>query len=769
MNQQGIAAAPPSVNGALYHFTRAFFIRFGATLTQPAHGPADALAVDLPPSLAEHFGTDRLDLCFHQNDAHHSELVAFGSRIYDRMLAFLDQRSALTALTLPKRFTGGEELLAALHPVNAAITGLRVREARARWMAFDWQITYRADDRREELFTVLMDEDGNLIDRLAHDHRDDTYLSPRTAAAVGATAPPEVEATEPDVTEPDATAVDVTEAGAVETSLLMTAFAHAVAAETNGATSQDYPANAPALPPMTQLTRLAEAARKYAIYHADLRCAEHEADILPRLHKTLSRLTGYYRQQIEEVHDTHDPAGEKRRVLEADLERKVAEEVENHRLRVQVNLLSYAVFDLPVARAAITLSDGRTSADVTVTRNLFTGALQQPTCYACGQPTRAVALDRNGHLTCDACIEQCATCQEIYCAACGVEACPVCARSNCETCGRECMACGARACAEHTSRCPTCGDLVCHACQSECAACGVRQCRSHLRRDAVLTADVSAADADHGALICPACAVRCPGCQQYSAQLGVCAQSGQRFCRNCLHTCTVCGRTVGPGFYEIDAETGGAVCHNCTVTCPTCGAHTSTVIACSVCGTRGCVNCTAACDACGAPLCREHAQPAGTCDHVICPHHDATCAIGGEYACPVCRTTCSICDRLYCDEHSQRCKRCQQEYCSECVRMSGLCDVCAHIDRDGAFVALVDEPCARDVRVQLIMSNYRWVKLESAHLIHYMGRDASMQAALIVVAKTEANGGDVDAAPRVRKVAKLGMLDTPHRDRWALS
>ena len=155
-------------------------------------------------------------------------------------------------------------------------------------------------------------------------------------------------------------------------------------------------------------------------------------------------------------------------------------------------------------------------------------------------------------------------------------------------------------------------------------------------------------------------------------------------------------------------------------------------------------------------------------------------AIGGEHACPVCRTTCSICDRPYCAEHSQRCKRCQQEYCSECVRLSGLCDVCAHIDRDGTFVALVDEPCARDVRVQLIMSNYRWVKLESTHLIHYVGRDTSMQAALIVVAKTQAGapdgaepgsaepGGEA-TGPRVRKVAKLGMLDTPYRERWALS
>lgn len=738
-----LSGTPPSVNRALYHFTRAFFTRFGATVDQAQLGPADALTVQLSPELAAHFDTPQLELCFHQTDAHHGELVAFGSRIYDQMLAYLEQRSALTAQILPKRFTGGEEIMAALHPVNAGITGLRVREAQTRWVAFDWQITYRADDKREELFTVLLDDAGTLLDRLAHDHRDDSLLPETTPAP------------EADTPQHDANA-------APTPALIEMAFAHGHTPE-----SQSNDDAAPqTLPPMTQLTRLAETARKYAIYHADLRCIEHEADILPRLHKTLSRLTSYYNQQIEEVHETHDPDGVKRRALEADLERKVAEEVENHRLRVQVNLLSYAVFDVPVARAAITLSDGRVSADVTVERNLFTGTLSRPRCHACGSESAAIALDRNGHLTCDACIEQCDTCQEIYCAACGVEACPVCNRNNCAGCGRECMACGARACTIHADRCPTCGDLVCHDCQTGCAACGVRQCRSHLRRDAVAPTE------DHdgrGALICPTCAVRCPGCQQYSAQLGICEQSGQRFCRNCLHSCATCGRTVGPGFYEIDAEHHAIVCHNCTVTCPTCGAYAPTAVACTACGNVGCDRCMAHCDACGAALCREHAVRQENCGHIVCAQHATECAIGGEFACPVCRTTCSICNRPHCDEHSSYCKRCQQEFCSECVRLSGLCDVCAHIDRDGEFVTLVDEPCAADVRVQLIMSNYRWVRLDSVHLTHYMGRDASMQAALIVVTRTppptDEPAGRTPVV-HVRRVAKLGMLDTPHRDRW---
>src|SRR5688572_20786390 len=137
---------------------------------------------------------------------------------------------------------------------------------------------------------------------------------------------------------------------------------------------------------------------------------------MPRLYTTLNRLTTYYGQQIQEVYESHDPTGEKREALEQDLARKIAEEVENHRLRVQVTLFSYAVVQTPVAVADLTLSDGKREATVQVVRNRYTGAVQGPACSACGRETTTVALDRFGHLCCDDCIEQCGTCQEIICA-----------------------------------------------------------------------------------------------------------------------------------------------------------------------------------------------------------------------------------------------------------------------------------------------------------------------------------------------------------------
>ena len=269
--------------------------------------------MDLPPDLAEHFGRPQLSLYFHGAEPQSGqELVAHGSRALDRMLALLEQRSAFTLLRLPQRVQGGEELLGALRPLNASIRDLRVQE-QAQWLfVFHWRITYRADDKRQELYSVAVDEDGRRV---------------------------------PLAGEPGA-GRSRTRRAALDLAQLL-ADGEPPALERN---EEGY-VLPPKLPPLTHLTRLADTARRYAIYHADLRCVTHEAEILPRLHKSLNRLIGYYQQQIEEVYDSHDPDGEKRRVLEADLNRKIAEEVENHRLHVQVELIGYVALERPGRRA----------------------------------------------------------------------------------------------------------------------------------------------------------------------------------------------------------------------------------------------------------------------------------------------------------------------------------------------------------------------------------------------------------------------------------
>ena len=683
-------------------FTQSFFSLMGATI-QPVdrRKKQSPLQVELSAPLADYFGAKTLTLAFQQVESGSGQqLVAHGSPLFDKMMAYLERHSLVTQQRLPVRFTGSEELLHAVRPLNAGITNLRMQETIQHLFLFTWRITYRADDKREELYTVVLNEEGERVPQLGEGFDPNVGLAIDTLLADAEPVPPEK--------------------------------------------NDDGQFVPPRLPPMTHLGALAEGARKYAIYHADVRCVSHEAEILPRLYKTLNRLTTYYQQQIEEIYEAHDPMGEKRLALEGDLNRKLAEEVENHRLRVQVDLVGYALLQMPVASAAITLSDGVRTATVTVLRNRYNGELHRPHCHACGKEAARIALDRNGHLSCEACMQQCGTCQEILCATCGVAPCPVCNKQNCDTCGQLCWACGERACAEHISSCPICGDAVCHGCQVECACCGVRQCRSHLRVDHVQ------AQAGESILICTACAVRCPGCAQYSAQIGICETSGQRFCRDCLASCHSCGKVVGPGFYETIDDL--PYCRSCLVECPTCAGLTIRTTPCAKCGAGYCPACGQSCTLCGQSCCRDHSYVYKHCGHTACYAHAVKCTTCQDEICPICSPLCAICDRHHCPEHVTTCSRCSQSYCSACVGAKRVCATCAVLDEEGPPVDLATEPCAANPRIAVLAAGYQWKRGGNHRYTIYWGENGLGQTALVVTAK-----GDSDDAERVIAIRGKGF------------
>ena len=706
-NSRALTNAASSDKQTLRTFTQDFFAQFGASAHPVGQQPLGPLRVSLADALAQHFGSETLTLAFQQEDVQtlraaereqalddevaasaldtadaaatlpsrsRTELVAYGSQLFDRMVSYLQRHAALTVQALPTRFRDGETLMQAVRPTNAAIAGLHMWETQQPLYLFNWRITYRADDQREELYTVVLEENGSRLPLLGESVNDEQDERAVDLDALLADAEP---------------AIEQNEAG------------HSLPLKS---------------PPMTELTRLAASARKYAIYHADLRCASHEAEILPRLHKSLERLTSYYEQQIEEIRDNHDTDGEKRRVLEQDLQRKIAEEVENHRLRVRVDLVSYAILLVPIAIAELTLRSaraphslstvegngaherlhGQQEVVVTVRRNGYSGALRRPRCHACRTETTTVAVDRNGHVTCDDCLRQCAVCREVLCADCGVEPCPVCERKVCDGCGSACWACGERACTEHQSLCPACGDAVCHSCQSECAECGTRQCRSHLRRDSV-----------SGALICGVCAVRCPGCRQFSAQVATDEASGQRFCTDCLVACARCGRRVGPGFFITSAATGQPFCDRCTAPCPTCGTQT--------------------------PL---------------------------PERCPTCSATCALCGDLFAHEDAVACAQCEQTYCPRCVdARTELCRTCASLqDGSGESIDLLAEPCGVEPRVVDIAPLYTWRRAENERYLVYEGQGMLAAGGLVVVEKARG-----DEPPKLLIVRQQGLADLLRR------
>lgn len=733
---------PPPANPSdsipdLREFTESLFRHVGATVApvdkRRKHGP---LRVLLPAHLVDHFGGDTLTLAFQSvEEGSGQQLVAHGSRTFDRMLALLKRESALTVRRLPAHHMGSEALLRAVRPRNAGIANLRLQEQQEPLCAFTWRLTYRADDKREELYTVLLDGSGARLalgEGAGSSARAglpdlETLLAESTAQPLQEVDDRATDEAQAQVAQSGDEVAGEREAAGIQTQTPSAGSSSAGSAVTTS------PEGALRLPAMAHLVRLAERARKFAIYHADARCVAHEAEILPRLYKVLDRLTNYYAQQVEEVSGATDPLGERRAALEADLERKIAEEIENHRLRVQVDLCAYAILYLPVASAEMLLRDGQREARLGVRLDRYTGTLIRPTCFACGQEMDAVVLDRNGHVHCEACLRQCENCLEIVCASCGVEACPACGKENCENCGRACWACGRRACADHISRCPVCGDDACHACQECCAECGVLQCRSHLRADAVREPDGSSRR------VCAACAIRCPGCKQYSARLGVCHLSGQRFCTNCLVTCSQCGRSAGPGYYARLPDTGAPVCSSCVAICPSCGAVARDSTLCDLCEAECCASCRGVCCMCGREACSEHWSKADGCGHILCSEHAGICAIGGETVCPKCSTPCAICERVVCTHHQRTCAWCGRIYCSDCVGADhSLCTTCQSAIHAPNPIDMALEPVANQADVRVLAPRYQWRKASNHAVTVYLGR--SPRGAVLVVVRSTRDG-----------------------------
>lgn len=687
---QSVPASPSSGQADLLHeFTHTFFTTYGAQtekfepssiadsgLDEPS---TPGLKVELSGELADFFGQSQLRLVFHRNQVKRGfNLVAYGSRLFDRINEYLDRQAALTVGRLPTRFREADALLRALQPVDATILDLKLKEEEKTLVFFQWHITYRADDKQEELFGVLLDQNQK---------RYPLYDQP---------APKGVERLDPRELLDDA---------------------ESVPAEFD----EDGRLISPKLPPMTHLVRLAESARKYALYHADAHGAEIEAEILPRLHRVLSRLTTYYGQQIEEVYDGHDPDGEKRRLLEEDLQRKIDEEVENHRLRLRVRLSSYALLFVPIASARIRLGRGETRAEIQVVRNQYTGALALPHCSACASELSTLSLDREGHVVCLDCSGKCPTCNEIVCDRCGLADCPVCAGTNCESCSLFCWACAERGCLEHVSACPVCADQVCHRCQVECASCQERQCRSHMQIDGV-----------SGEPICGRCAVRCPDCGDFGITLLRCESSGQRFCGNCIVECVRCARRLGRRLATIGDE--GPVCSDCLVTCPGCGTDVLELSerGCEVCGQIGCRNCGVVCKQCGEILCAEHGLACGHCGDAICSQHRQPCVADGEPLCADCRRECGVCGSPHCDDHALRCDICLQPYCGGCVNENRHCLTCIGLAEQSAEIAMAEEPIAAVKQVRNALHKYRWRRQTNRRVTLYLGEGHWGQQLLLV-------------------------------------
>ncbi|MFN7976047.1 MAG: hypothetical protein U0166_27555 [Acidobacteriota bacterium] len=381
------------------------------------------------------------------------------------------------------------------------------------------------------------------------------------------------------------------------------------------------------LPDLEQrFERMCEAAR----LEAAARAVAFEDETMARLCESLARLRGYFTQIKAEVAGDAERRAERIAELESEEARKVAEEVESHRVRVRVIPLAVMVLAVPTRRVDLRFRDeaGR-DAVLRCDWDLSSGAVASPSLG--NIPEAGVTLDlcREAHLFHAAGGGACAACGVAVCEEHAVR-CGTCVTALCDGCAGRCLLCGARTCGDHAPRsCRVCGRLSCAPCLRSCGACpeGVVVCR-----------DDAVACGVCGQAACPEHAVSCAcGLVVCRQDVVVDAVSQIRYCGRCAIACSDCGRPIGRATSRPCASCGQRLCRE---------------------DARGCV-------ACGAS---SRSQPSGSAP--LCRDH---------------RTRCNACGGVLCRaRHRKRCRLCARDVCAACLDSAQRCALCLELFRDRA-------------------------------------------------------------------------------------
>ncbi len=401
-------------------FAETFFRTFGAQIEPDG----EEWVVDLPPELAAAFGKARLYLVFSQAQAEPrplsptEDLLVYGSRTFDRMLTLLERRGEATWLRLSARAepVGSGSLPLPLH--NCWAEQIQTHGREEPYVIFNFRIVTVSDEKQVEVMTVVLDEQGRPA-----------------AEAVG-----------------DLTGFDPIDPA--------------------GGTSPVAP---------DTIRRLFDQAGEVARRQADVTAAQLEQEIRPRLEKAVLRLTTYYRRLIDEV-DTGQAEQDEaiRAELQRDLARKIADELERHRLRISLQPLSYAVALVPYADYRASLATRHTAQTLALSRNMHTGRLDSLPCHHCGEPIDRLAVCDRGHIIHPYCVATCHRCDQEVCRSCGIETCGICGNSTCAACIEACAYCKRWLCADHIMTCAICGRSYCSDHAGSCRWCGQAYCQQCL-------------------------------------------------------------------------------------------------------------------------------------------------------------------------------------------------------------------------------------------------------------------------------------------------
>jgi hypothetical protein len=418
-----------------------FFETYDAQIRE--QGPL--LEVSLPDVLREAFGQDTLRLVFRPEDVDESaELVTHGGYVLNTIHSFLQNRGVKVVSLLKERFhPNNDSLLEQLTVENGTIREVTTRKAKTVDVLFNFKCTFLSDEKSERLVGVGVDERGGVFD-------------------VGDYYTPE--------------AFDDLESLPHKGRIQLT---------------------------RRQLEGRFREALRFVSEGAQAHGRELLNDILKRLHRNVSRLKGYYGAQVEELHRNQPTYEEKRLSIEREYEHKLREEIDNHKLRIVLKLISYQI----VERSEIEVSwhalhrRGHPRFDHQSLFDCYTGILDHGYCPSCQRVLEQIVLTDDDRIGCHHCVFRCKTCRSVYSEAQGGSLCAVCGDRSCSQCRERCEQCGAEVCLLHSGVCDVGGEALCSNCLKACIDCGRRLCSDH----AFVCAGTGQVMCFEHRVICPRC------------------------------------------------------------------------------------------------------------------------------------------------------------------------------------------------------------------------------------------------------------------------
>ncbi len=440
---------------------RDFFISHGAELTESG----EKFIIKLPELLQKDFGQETLELVFDpQYVDEKTELVTHGSYVLHVIHRYLQDFGIKIVSRLPEKFSPEKDVLASKIKVqNGKALSLKTKKLKNIDVLFNFKATYLSDEKAEDIISVATDPNGVVFDPA--EYYNEAVLNKL---------------------------ISLQQKGAIE-------ITH------------------------KEIELYFRECLKTASSRAKQYGQSLQDEILKRLHRNVTRLKGYYGAQIEEVNRGQPSYEEKRIGYEREYQSKLKEEIENHRLRIVLKLISYHIIERTDIEIFFDLEHSdKSKIPMKALFDSFTGKIDHGSCPSCKQLITNYLLLGSSKMACDRCVFICSKCKTIYPDKNRARHCVTCSTPICDKCLAPCQSCGNAICDAHTTVCHVGKELLCEDCKMACEVCATPLCKDH-------SFECSATKAP----VCFEHRIICKGCRKIYSKKFVDGLKKKKICPTC--------------------------------------------------------------------------------------------------------------------------------------------------------------------------------------------------------------------------------------------